>query len=451
MKLTEIIISEMDQILQEWQDFAQTLQSAKLMDKDALRDHAKVMIESIVKDMSTEQTQNEEFNKSIGHTNHPGKESKLIDKNAKDHALSRVIAGFGIRDLVSEYRALRASVLRLLVNSSNYTAQLSNISEILRFNEAVDQALAECIMVYALEREQQSRLFETVLSVSPDHNYILDLEGKFVYANKSLANKLSITMEEIVGKSFFDLGINSASELQEQLNKVVQSKTALQGEVTFDLNPNKHDYYEYILTPVFNPEGQLEAIAGTDRDITDRKMLADEIWHKANYDLITDLPNIRLFRDRLEQIINHSKRTTIQVAILFIDLDQFKEVNDTLGHHAGDLLLKKVAEKIRSCVRLKDTVARLGGDEFVVILSEFNQITNIRSIADKILKELSNPFVINGVALSISSSIGISLFPKDATSPDHLLRNADSAMYVAKSAGGNQFNFFFENSADIAT
>lgn len=154
------------------------------------------------------------------------------------------------------------------------------------------------------------------------------------------------------------------------------------------------------------------------------------------------MPNRSLFRDRLEQQIKNAERTGKLVALFFIDLDKFKEANDSLGHEAGDNLLQQAATRISSCVRQNDTVARIGGDEFTVILTEFDQISHVKRIANKMIKELAKPFQVYGNKVSISGSIGISLIPQDAVNPEDLISNADQAMYAAKNEGRNQFRFF---------
>jgi len=166
-----------------------------------------------------------------------------------------------------------------------------------------------------------------------------------------------------------------------------------------------------------------------------------QIWKQANYDFLTELPNRRLFSDRLEQEINRVKRTQEKFALLLIDLDEFKDVNDTQGHEQGDNLLIEAANRVSKCLRKTDTIARLGGDEFVVILKDFNHIKNIESIADKILSKLQRPFELKEDTF-ISASIGITICPDDSENIGELLRNADQAMYAAKADGRNNYHYF---------
>jgi diguanylate cyclase (GGDEF)-like protein len=178
------------------------------------------------------------------------------------------------------------------------------------------------------------------------------------------------------------------------------------------------------------------------RNMTERKQREDRIWHAANHDPLTDLPNRRLFLDRLEQQMKHAVRSGSRTALLFIDLDSFKEANDRFGHETGDRLLQIVADRLRLCVRDSDPVARLAGDEFCIILEDWIDIQSIELFAGKILAALASPFSILDQTVQISASIGIALSPQDASTSEDMIKKADQAMYTAKMAGRNQFRFF---------
>jgi diguanylate cyclase (GGDEF)-like protein/PAS domain S-box-containing protein len=178
------------------------------------------------------------------------------------------------------------------------------------------------------------------------------------------------------------------------------------------------------------------------RDITDRKSWESRIYSLAYSDSLTGLPNRLLLRDRLEHAIAAAQRNRTLVGVLFFDLDHFKPINDSYGHHVGDLLLREIAERARSCVREIDTVSRLGGDEFVVVLPELREALDAAAVARKILTALAEAYRIDGHQLSITQTLGISIYPQDGPDADTLLRNADSAMYHAKESGKNRFLFF---------
>lgn len=441
MRLADFITSNLENILQEWQDYAQSIDSASKMNAEELRDHAKNILILIADDLRTTQTEKQGIAKSRGNQSLINAPRGRLDAQSHEHGLMRLESGFDIEETVSEFRALRASVLRLWGNAQQ-TAQQADLNDMIRFNEAIDQVVAESIAGFALAGDQRMRLFETLLSSSPDHSCILDLEGKFVYANRALADVLRRPQSKLIGCDLFDLQLEDAEALYQQVRQAIRTKKPFIHEFSYRSPTGVEGVYEYIFTPVINPGGQVEAVAGTARDITVRKAAADEAWRNANYDLLTGLPNRRRFHDRLEQEVKHAERTALAVALLFIDLDRFKEANDWLGHDAGDVLLRQAAERIRSCIRQKDTVARLGGDEFTVILTDISAPDQIKIVAEKILAELARPFSIAQEIVHISGSIGIAHYPQDARTSDHLIRNADQAMYAAKNAGRNRFSFY---------
>lgn len=208
------------------------------------------------------------------------------------------------------------------------------------------------------------------------------------------------------------------------------------------VRPNGEKRYCQILGfPERDDSGKIVRLAGSLQDITERKQAEELIWKQANFDELTQLPNRRLFHDRLKQDIKKAHRAHSPLALLFIDLDDFKEVNDTLGHATGDTLLVEAAKRITGCMRETDTVARLGGDEFTVLLTELHDVNNVERVASAILKCLLEPFNLGDHSVIISASIGITLYPNDGIDSSELLKSADQAMYAAKRLGRNRFNF----------
>jgi diguanylate cyclase (GGDEF)-like protein/PAS domain S-box-containing protein len=203
---------------------------------------------------------------------------------------------------------------------------------------------------------------------------------------------------------------------------------------------------EVSANPVFY--GDRWAVQTILRDITERKELQEKIWKQANFDPLTGLPNRMLFHDRLRQAIERARREGYAVAVLFIDLDHFKEVNDTLGHEAGDVLLQEVAARLQQALRKSDTLARMGGDEFTVIMPCVTELPHVSLVAQRILTTLENPVELPGGTGQISASIGIALYPDDGEQISELLINADMAMYRAKEGGRNDFRFFREHVSD---
>jgi len=181
---------------------------------------------------------------------------------------------------------------------------------------------------------------------------------------------------------------------------------------------------------------------GTHTDITERKRAEAQVWQQAHFDALTGLPNRRMMQERLAQELKKCRRDGVQLALLFIDLDHFKEVNDTLGHDRGDLLLREAARRIQNCLREVDTVARMGGDEFTVIVTELANASHLHSILPKLLHTLSASFQLGLDQVFVSASIGVTVYPTDGKEIEDLLKNADQALYVAKGAGRNRFSFF---------
>jgi len=191
--------------------------------------------------------------------------------------------------------------------------------------------------------------------------------------------------------------------------------------------------------------GVLVGYEGTNEDITARKVAEERIQFLAYYDALTGLPNRALFQDRLGKALAGARRQKYKIALLFLDLDGFKIINDSLGHSVGDLLLQEVAERLNTWGREQDTVARLGGDEFLVMLTQVKELPDVAVAAERLMDAMTAEFVVQGHSLNISCSIGISIFPEHGTDCETLIKNADAAMYGAKDSGRNSFRFFAED------
>lgn len=436
MRLADFIRAEIEPILQDWEAFAKTILHARHMGKTGLRDHARGMLLEIAEDLDSHQSRSEQVAKSKGWGPTVGGASW-----AEVHGGDRQTSGFSVIETVSEFRALRASVVSHWTKAyPTITGQ--QIEDLTRFHEAIDQAVAESLEQYATVKEMETRLFGAILLASPDPIYVLDLEGRFVYANKATADLFALALGAIIGKSTFDLGFPFASDFQRNLEKVIADQSTYRGKFVHTFASGRGERFEYLLAPVLDENGNTEATVCISRDITEQALAEEKIWHNAHHDLLTGLPNRRLFLDRLEQEVKHAKRNDLPLSVLFMDLDGFKEVNDSLGHEAGDRLLSDVAERLTDCVREDDTVARLGGDEFTVILTGANQREDVERVAQTIIDAIEMPFHIAQQPVQISVSIGITLYPQDASSPVALLEAADQAMYKAKKAGPNRMCFY---------
>ena len=286
-------------------------------------------------------------------------------------------------------------------------------------------------------------LFAKVFEHSGEAIAITDANNNIVSVNKAFTIVTGYTPEEAIGKNpcIMNSGMHDAIFYQRMWQKIHEDGV-WKGEI-FNRRKNGEIYPEWLsISTIRDGNGKIVNHVSLFTDITSQKESEKHIQFLAHYDPLTRLPNRRLFGDRLKQVLSSANRHTDKAGLLFIDLDRFKNVNDSLGHLAGDELLRTAADRLDNCIRESDTVARLGGDEFVVILNEIKEPEDAAHVSQKILDALSDPFELDGHKISISSSIGISIYPDDGADSDTLIKNADTAMYHAKASGRNNFQFF---------
>lgn len=298
----------------------------------------------------------------------------------------------------------------------------------------------------AIERkrtEEQLHLADMVYSASTEAILVADANDYLIAVNPAFERLTGYTAREAIGKpASFLKAERNPHDLQEKIEAALVRQGHWQGDV-WSRRKNGEIYAESLtLTAISDEEGNPRYRVALFSDITEKKNTEQAVWLQANNDALTNLPNRRLFRDRLAQDIARAQRSRQQVALLFIDLDHFKQVNDVLGHDAGDTLLIEAAQRIRTCVRDSDTVARLGGDEFTVILFGGDCVTVAERVCEQILASLTQPFMLGKEKAYISASIGITLYPDDAEDIEGLLKHADQAMYAAKEIGRNSYSWF---------
>lgn len=216
-------------------------------------------------------------------------------------------------------------------------------------------------------------------------------------------------------------------------------------EVKIASRDSTHKWGLVNLRALRSSDGEGVLYEGTIEDVTDRKVAQQEVHFLAYYDVLTELPNRALLRARLDKALAEARRRTDKVALLFLDLDRFKNINDSLGHSFGDLLLQQVASRLKSATREEDTVARVGGDEFVIVLTCANDVADITATAERVVKSVTDEFVVQGQALKVTCSLGISIFPEHGNDSETLIKNADAAMYSAKEDGCDSFHFFTQD------
>ena len=320
----------------------------------------------------------------------------------------------------------------------------------------------------ASQLENSEKLYRYLVDSSPDIIYTLNHEGRFTFVNDRAYQLLGFAREDLIGKHYSILVHDEDIERARYVfnERRVDDRASRNVELRLKChngsgNGGDRTFNNTLMTISLNSIGmhvpdhevrKLEFFGtyGVARDITDRKRAEEVISYQAYHDILTDLPNRMLFKDRLGLAVIQAKRKVTELAVMFIDLDRFKLVNDTLGHVKGDELLQQVSVRLKECLRRGDTLARQGGDEFTIVLPELRDRDDAKAIAEKFLECLHKPFDLDGYEVHISASIGIAIYPGDGESIDELLRHADIAMYQVKALGKNGHSFYHNSMLDIS-
>ncbi len=306
--------------------------------------------------------------------------------------------------------------------------------------------------ITALKNSENDLRVAATTFESQEGMMITDSEGNFLKVNRAFSEITGYSADEVIGKNprLLQSGRMEKSFYHSMWQSIRDDGFWL-GEI-WNRRKNGELFPEQLMiTAVKDGEDHVTNYVGSFMDITERKLSESQIQHLAYFDYLTELPNRRLLHDRLQQDFKRVTRNQSSLALLCIDLDRFKVINDTLGHHKGDVMLIEAAKRIRQHVRDSDTVARLGGDEFTIILPEYGEISSIERIVQNVVRVLGQPFDLgDGDVGHISGSVGIALYPQDADSIEHLMKHADQAMYAAKQAGRNGFRFFTKNMQEEA-
>ncbi|MEA3372404.1 MAG: EAL domain-containing protein [Campylobacterota bacterium] len=301
------------------------------------------------------------------------------------------------------------------------------------------------------DKEMQFKYAQQAQMIEQIHDSVIstDLEGVITSWNTGSEVLLGYKADEMIGEHVTKIYLEEDYEtLKKNIDRLKQ-KGEYHTEVRLVKKSKEVIFADLSLSLLNNEKGAPIGMVGYSQDITERKKAEEKLLeqknilnHQAHHDTLTELPNRALFNDRLEQGIEKAKRNKTNLALLFIDLDHFKQINDTLGHEIGDRVLKTVTQRLKAKIRKEDTLARLGGDEFTVIMEELAKAQDASLLAKKILETLAEPIQIDDNELYVSSSIGISLHPEDGESAHNLLKYADAAMYKAKDEGRNNFQFY---------
>ncbi|RAU22853.1 PAS domain S-box protein [Paramagnetospirillum kuznetsovii] len=298
------------------------------------------------------------------------------------------------------------------------------------------------------ELHAQKEWLTTLINAMPDLICFKDGKGRWLVANQFYLDLVGLAGVDYVGRTAHELSRLSRGHQEflvstrETDEKAWREGKPLAYEKSLDSHDGSSRMFDMMKIPLFNLDGSRRGLVLVGRDVTERKLAAARIQHLAHHDSLTDLPNRVLFQERLRQALAQAKRSGWMLGLMFLDLDKFKDINDTLGHHVGDQLLKAVAKRLRRCLRETDTVARLGGDEFAVILTNLDNAEGAARVAETIITAIGEPFGLEEHEVLTSTSIGITVYPHDATDADQLLKNADLAMFRSKAEGRNNYHFY---------
>ena len=307
---------------------------------------------------------------------------------------------------------------------------------------ALDISSQELFDAIGGERRQHAML-RGVMDSIPDLIYFKSTEGRYLGCNKAVGPLFGLSEADLLGRSDEELfAPGRAAELAARDHAVLSSERPHRVEQWLTVPGGGQVCVEVLRSPYFDEDKRLLGIIGIARDITERTLAARQILRLANFDSLTGLANRRHYNERLLDALATSRRADTSAALMFIDLDKFKQVNDVLGHEVGDLLLVEVASRLNACVRESDIVARLGGDEFVVVATALQQLGLVDRIAQKINACLALPFTLGEHTVNIAGTIGIALYPQDAEDAATLTKQADQAMYAAKAAGRNRYAYY---------
>ncbi|MDR4508335.1 MAG: EAL domain-containing protein [Candidatus Brocadiaceae bacterium] len=393
----------------------------------------------------------------------------LLDINMKD------MSGHDVMDFMAEHK-MKAPVIILSAEASftaaskalrrgaqDYIKKPYDAEELITtiINTITKKRLEDDNLEMQQKMKESEDLYRHIVNTSPDIIYMMDHKGRFIFLNSQIEKLLGYGKNELIGKHFTAvIDAEHITKLKSFIRDKAHNKLGGHPFETIELrisgkkSSTDNRIFEITLFPVEsetirplpkNKTPNSEKFAGyygTARDVTERKKAEDCIRFQADHDVLTSLPNRALFKGRGSIAINRAHRNCHRMAVLFIDLDNFKRVNDTLGHASGDRLLQEVARRMDSCIRDVDTLARFGGDEFMLLLPDIRTSEDAGRVARKILDALQKPFMLKNHEIFVNVSIGISTFPDNGDDIESLIQNADAAMFEAKACGKGNISFF---------
>ena len=434
LPLDKFLRQERETILRDWENLdRRTLASARELTSEQLRNN----IPEVLSDLAD---QYEHTSDKTRHINFP-------QQGPRHHAQQRWELEFSLEEVAREYGLLRVVILQKL---SALEGELPK-GELVFLNEALDKAIIESVTTYvekaSHQLQNQREHLQVMLTSITDGVVSTDTQGRITFLNPAAEQICGWPKDQVVGRPVDEVLVTLDEITQEKCESTTLKAIAL-GEPQQSGNILLRRYDGELLpidehaAPLRDSHGQNQGAVATFRDISEIRLLTAELSHLAFHDPLTGLPNRAFLFERLAQELAYAERYNVSLALLYLDLDLFKQVNDVLGHGVGDELLRQVAERLLGCVRRTDTVSRLGGDEFAVLLIGFDQQTFPDELATKVTRRISQPFLLNQETVNVTTSIGISLFPEDGQDAETLVKHADTAMYQAKARGRGCIQFF---------
>ena len=354
---------------------------------------------------------------STGKVIHLSNHTTLIDRQGKEYHIADSAAP--IRDRQGEIKGV-----------------------VLVFNDVSEQYLLR-EKARGVQEQLQGLLKEMQTMVA-----ILDPQGRIQFINDMPLTIFGLRAKQVQNRDISEIGLFADDEsLCEQIRESVvhaSHGSSVQHDMRFETRQGPI-WVDFNIHPVFNAGGKVTNLLVEGRDITQRKQAEEKIFYQANFDELTGLPNRFLSLDRLSQLMTEARRSEHLVAVLFVDLDDFKKVNDSMGHEMGDKLLIKASERFKESIRAGDTIGRLGGDEFIILLPGIKHSMEVQAVAENLLNRFRTPFLIDNREFTLTLSIGIAVFPEDGSNPSDILRNSDTAMYHAKEHGRNTYFYYAEH------
>ncbi|MEA1892262.1 MAG: diguanylate cyclase [Campylobacterota bacterium] len=430
----------------------------QLSETEALLEHQKCIFQKIIQDTETISVQGYDKNHEVLYWN---RGSENLYGYSSDEALGKKIEDLIVPDFMKDgvYSAVEERIHNNTpIAASELTLKHKDGSDVHVYSHhAIVRDESNTPEMYCIEidlseikklqREltEQKNFLNTILDVIPDLVWLKDLDGIYLKCNSKFEQFYGAKESEILGHTDFDFVDNDLATFFRNNDKLaLENKSSRINEEYLTFADGSHEgLFETIKTPMIGEDGKYVGVVGIARDINDRNEKEEQLEIYAHYDILTGLANRALFMDRLKELMKKRFLKERYHSILFIDLDHFKEINDSFGHAYGDKVLIETAQRIKKSVRKGDTVARLGGDEFTVLLENIHSPFEAQHIAQKILDTLRKPFDIDNHKVNVTTSIGISIAPDDTKTYDELLNCADKAMYRAKAKSKDRYEFYF--------